>query len=469
MSLEASSGDRSWSRAWWLALALALIPLGGWFLPADAAVLEGMDSRRVGTGLGIFVCIAILWLREVLPLPATALLVPLLACFFVGTPAQEALGAFADPLIFLFLGGFGLASALKRQGVDRWLAGRLVRMGGGRFLPVAGCLFACTALLSMWMSNTATAALMLPSALGLLARMGPAGRQENNRHFLLLGLAYASSIGGLGTVIGSPPNGIAARQLGWSFADWLRMGIPAVVILLPAMVLLLAWCLRPDRGLSLLAAGGEGDVPESGSPRGKMAVGLVFGLTAAAWMAGAWLGPRLGIAAGFDTLVALAALLVLFASGLLRWGDLQRDADWGVLLLFGGGIALSGVLRDTGASLLLARLLAGQMGGLPVPLVIAAVVAAVIFLTELSSNTAVAALFVPLFAAVAHEAGTSPALLLPPLALAASCAFMLPVATPPNAIVFATGAIRQRTMMRCGLVLNLSFVLLLTALALLWL
>jgi solute carrier family 13 (sodium-dependent dicarboxylate transporter), member 2/3/5 len=192
-------------------------------------------------------------------------------------------------------------------------------------------------------------------------------------------------------------------------------------------------------------------------------------VTATLWMCGGKLGPLLGIAGAFDTAVALTAILALLYFRVVRWRDIDRGTEWGVLLLFGGGLALSGVMRDTGVSLFLARLLTESINNWSLPLVIGAVVMFVIFLTEISSNTATAALLVPIFHAVGGELGIAPAMLVIPLALAASCAFMLPVATPPNAIVFATGRVPQRAMMGNGIVLNLVFTGLLTLLSLLWL
>ncbi|MCU0753246.1 MAG: SLC13 family permease, partial [Akkermansiaceae bacterium] len=174
----------------------------------------------------------------------------------------------------------------------------------------------------------------------------------------------------------------------------------------------------------------------------------------------------LGVGGAFDTVVAITAILALLYFRVVRWQDIDRGTEWGVLLLFGGGLALSGVMRDTGASLFLARLLTETISTWTMPLVIGAVVLFVIFLTEISSNTATAALLVPIFHAVGGELGIAPAMLVIPLALAASCAFMLPVATPPNAIVFATGRVPQRVMMKNGFALNLIFTILLTLLSL---
>ncbi len=448
-------------RTWLVIAAATLAGLTMNLLPVGASeAAEGLDPRMVRIGLGIFAGIAFLWLTEALPLAATALLVPLLAAAFGVSPLGESLAPFADPLIFLFFGGFALASAMAYQGVDRWIASSLVRSGGGRFLPVAMLLFGSAAFLSMWMSNTATAAMMMPLAIGILGRMGEAGRTPANAVFLLLGLAYAASIGGLGTIIGSPPNGIAAKQLGIDFAGWLKFGIPAVLVLLPAMVALLFLVCRPERGQRI-----EVKTERFEFNSHRITTLAIFGAAAVCWTFGSRLAPMIGVAGSWDTFVALAAVFALMFFRVVRWRDIDRGTDWGVLLLFGGGLALSGVLQTTGASLFLARLLAATVDGWPMLAVLAAVIAFVIFLTELSSNTATAALLVPIFFTLSGEIGLAPGKLVAPLALAASCAFMLPVATPPNAIVFGTGRVPQRAMIRAGLVLNVVFVLLLALLS----
>jgi len=431
-----------------------------WMLPFERMeIADGFDPDKLRTGLGIFVCIAFLWMSEALPLTVTALLVPLLATLTGTTSVKTALAPFGDPLIAVFFGGFALAAAMARQGVDRWIAMSFVRMGHGGFLKVSVLLFCGTAFLSMWMSNTATAAMMIPLALGILASVEGGG--AGCRRFLMLGLAYSASIGGLGTVIGSPPNGIAASKLGLNFTEWLAFGLPAVLLLLPAMVVVLWLVCRPE-------AGGRIEVktePFEWNRQRRIMVGI-FALAAGCWVFSGPLAKFLHVDGPLDSLVALAVIVLLILTRVADWKDIDRGTDWGVLLLFGGGLALSGVLKDTEASGFLARLLTMATAGWPLAALIAAVVGFVIFLTELSSNTAVAALFVPVFYSLAVESGHEPGRIVVPLALAASCAFMMPVATPPNALVYGTGMVSQKTMMKTGLWLNLTFIVLLTALSL---
>jgi sodium-dependent dicarboxylate transporter 2/3/5 len=432
-------------------------------LPENSPVMEGLDPAQVRLGLGFFVCIAFLWMSEALPLSITALLVPVLAVVMGLGGVKENLTSFANPLIFVFFGGFALASALSAQGLDRWLAGRLGLLGKGKFLSISLWLFVGTAVLSMWMSNTATTAMMLPLALGILSQFKMADQNPGNTHFLLLGLAYSSSIGGLGTIVGSPPNGIAAKQLGISFSEWMMFGVPAVLILLPAMIALLWLILKPtNQVVEASEMSGEHFV----FTQSRWLTLGIFGCAALAWMFGSQLGPLLGIDE-MDAWVALVAAIALVASKVVSWKQVQEGTDWGVLFLFGGGLALSVILASSGASLFMARLLGATLEAWPLWAIIAAIVCFVIFLTELSSNTAAAALLVPIFFAMAKEFDLPANQLILPLALAASCAFMLPVGTPPNAIVFGTGKIQQRTMMKTGFWLNLIFIVLITALSLL--
>jgi sodium-dependent dicarboxylate transporter 2/3/5 len=316
----------------------------------------------------------------------------------------------------------------------------------------------------MWVSNTATVALLLPVALGLLAdvRQGSGERAATRAApFLLLGIAYAASIGGIGTVIGSPPNAIAAAALGLSFADWLRLALPFVAVLLPALFFLLVRLAPPGTIAPL-------DTTASGNfsfDRARIATLGVFGLAILGWLASRPLSAAFGIGAHFDTVVAIAALIALVALGLVRWREIDETVDWSVLLLFGGGLTLSVVLGESGASRALAAQLSASTEGLPFFLLVASAVFFLVFLTEVSSNTATAALFVPLLLATAQEIGEAPAALVVPAAIACSCAFMLPVATPPNAIVFGSGRIEQREMMRVGVVLNAACILLIATLA----
>ena len=421
-----------------------------------AAVHQAVEApSALRAGLALFTLIGALWMTQALHLSVTALLVPLLAVAAGLMGMREALASFAHPIIFLFLGGFALAAALQQQGLDRALAHAVLRLAAGHRARAVALLFGLTALLSMWISNTATAAMVLPMALGLL-RDGdeheadtPDGIGPRERMFVLLGVAYSASIGGIGTLVGSPPNAIAAAQAGIGFADWMRLGLPMVALLMPLMVGVLYLMLRPRLGGRMVL---EPQAFEWTSARRTTLA--IFGLTAAGWVGSAPLGQVLGITADLDSWIAIAALVALVASRTLDWDTIERQTHWGVLLLFGGGLALSQVMQVSGASAFMADALVGAVQGAPALWLLLGVVAFVVFLTELVSNTASAALLIPIFLGVGPALGLSGPLLAAAIAVAASCAFMLPVATPPNAIVFATNLVPQATMMRCGLVLN---------------
>lgn len=439
-------------RTWLVLFALALLFAIARWLPASyiTQMEEGLDPARITIGLGILACIAFLWLTEAMPLAATALLVPLLATLSGVQDMKSALTPFADPLIFMFFGGFALSSALSYQKLDLWIARKLIRLGRGRFLPVAFLLFCCTAFLSMWMSNTATTAMMLPIALGVIHRTG--GMRDNNRNalFLLLGIAYAASIGGLGTIIGSPPNGIAAAKLHINFTQWMAFGIPCVVVLLPCMTLILYVICKPSKDLTIM------EENESFTFNWhRIATLLIFSFIALCWICGSLINRWTGITVAIDTIIALTAVLLLLYFRVVRWRDIEKGTDWGVLMLFGGGLALSEILNRTGASTFLARLITSNIEGAPVIVILLAAVAFAILSGELASNTASAALLVPIFYSVSSELGLSAASLVIPIALACSCSFMLPVGTPPNAIVFGTRLIPQRVMMKNGFFLNI--------------
>lgn len=422
-----------------------------------AVVHQAVDApSALRAGLALFTLIGALWMTQALHLSVTALLVPLLAVAAGLMGMREALASFAHPIIFLFLGGFALAAALQKQGLDRALAHAVLRLAAGHRARAVALLFGLTALLSMWISNTATAAMVLPMALGLL-RDGddleantPDGIGPRERMFVLLGVAYSASIGGIGTLVGSPPNAIAAAQAGIGFAEWMRLGLPMVALLMPLMVGVLYLMLRPRLGGRMVMA----QQPFEWT-RARRTTLAIFVLTAAGWVGSVPLGQALGITADLDSWIAIAAMVALVASRTLDWDTIERQTQWGVLLLFGGGLALSQVMQVSGASAFMADALVGAVQGAPALWLLLGVVAFVVFLTELVSNTASAALLIPIFLGVGPALGLSGPLLAAAIAVAASCAFMLPVATPPNAIVFATKLVPQATMMRCGLVLNM--------------
>lgn len=406
-------------------------------------------------GLALLLFIATLWLTEAIHVTATAILVPILAVL-IGIPeldTKKALTHFADPIIFVFFGGFALAATLHVQKLDKKIAFAIVNMTQGHLGAAVVMIFVATALLSMWISNTATAAMMLPLVLGLLSQIDPT-KDRNTFVFVLLGVAYSASIGGLGTFVGSPPNGIAAKALDLDFAAWMAFGLPMMLVLMPVLLGAMYLYLRPNLKQKITLNQTE-QIPWT---RSRVLTLVVFLLTAVCWIFGKPLGQMFGFSSP-DTVIALLAAVIVMMLGLVNWKQVSDNTDWGVLMLFGGGIALSKVMGDSGASQVLGEGIASVLAVAPDFVVVLAVATFIIFLTEFTSNTASAALLIPLFLPIGTELGMPPEVLVMVIGIGASCAFMLPVATPPNAIVYGTGYIRQQDMMKVGFLLNVVSVL----------
>jgi sodium-dependent dicarboxylate transporter 2/3/5 len=419
------------------------------------------------------------WITEAVPIPATAL-IPVAAMPILGATSQGAATApYGDPIIFLFMGGFLLALAMERSGLHRRVALNIVlRTGSGQRQIVAGFMIA-TAFCSMWVSNTATAVMMLPVALSVAELIKERGGSSKFPLALLLSIAYAASIGGVATLIGTPPNALLAGALNQSygydlgFAQWMMVGVPvAVVMLIGTWLVLTRFSIRLDKGK---LEGAEelfrAQLAEIGPwTKAEIRVGIVFVLTALAWIFRTVLDDFVpGLT---DTSIALMAGLVLFVApsgdrqggALLEWHD-ARKLPWDVLILFGGGLSLAAAVTATGLDVWIGDLLGSSVSALPLIAVVVVVALVILALTEFTSNTATAAAFIPLLAALALSLGENPLLLTVPAALASSMAFMLPVATPPNALVFASGHVTIPQMARQGLWLNLLSVVVISTLA----
>jgi len=412
------------------------------------------------------------WLAEAVPIPVTALLpivaMPLLGIAGTATVTQN----YGHPLIFLFLGGFLMAIAMQRVGLHRRLAlAILVAIGRSPARIVLGFMLA-TAFLSMWISNTAATIMMFAVAASVIElAVGRSGDGEAGRRFgitLMLGVAYSASIGGVGTLIGSPPNALLASfvnaeyGLRIDFVGWMAIGLPVVAVMLPLTWLYLT---RGILGRSALDVGTARQALrlelKALGPlrRGEWFVAMVFTTAAVFWILRTPLSEITGLPIS-DTGVAMAGALILFALPLgspgqrqvLNW-EAAKELPWGILLLFGGGLALADAFGTTG----LAQWIGTGVSHIDVPLwaLILAVAAVIVFLTEITSNTASTATFLPIMGAVAVGLGVEPAALTVPVALGASMAFMMPVATPPNAIVFGYEGLTLPDMARAGFALNL--------------
>ncbi|TWJ06704.1 SLC13 family permease [Altererythrobacter ishigakiensis] len=429
---------------------------------------------------------AIWWATEAIPLPATALL-PIIAFPLAGVMSiAEATAPYANPIIFLFLGGFLVALAVERSQLHRRIALAIFRLVGssGKGL-VAGFMLAA-ALLSMWISNTSTTLMLFPIAVSLALVVGetsPGLTQKAKHDFqiaLLLGLAYGASIGGVATLVGTPTNAFmvgflqSEYNLEIPFARWMIIGIPISLILLPLGWLMLTQFLFPISFASSQETRAELDRrhAELGTmSTAEKRTAILFLLLIAGWVLRKPISSSLGLEGLSDAGVAMTAALLAFLipSGtdrhaLVTWEDTKR-LPWGVLILFGGGLSLAGALSSTGLTLWLGQQMA-PLGVINPMLLVVALTSLVIFLTELTSNVATTATLLPVVAALAIELGVDPLMLVVPVTIAASCAFMLPVATPPNAIVFSSGEIQIREMMRAGLWLNIVSIALVSAVAL---
>ena len=427
------------------------------------------------------------WATEAIPVPITALL-PLVLFDPLGIVSiRDAAAPYANPTIYLYMGGFMMALALERCNLHRRIALAIVERAGtdGKRL-VGGFMFVC-AVLSMWMTNTSTTMMLLPIVLSVAVVIREnvpdvsAKTRDDFQIAILLGLAYAASIGGLATIIGTPPNallmGFLADNYGLeiSFARWMTVGIPVTFIMLPIAWFALTRYLYPcnipasqtvrDHLHELKVQMGPMTAPEK-------RVGAIFVCLILSWMFRKPVTDAFGITGVSDAgiVVTAAVLLFLVPSGdrseprLMTWDYVMR-LPWGVLVLFGGGLSLAAAVSDTGLALWLGEQLA-PLNAWGTAILVIASVAMVIFLTELTSNLATTATLLPVMGAIAVQAGVPPIVLTVPITIAASCAFMLPVATPPNAIVFSTGVISIPQMVRAGVFLNIIGIIIVSIVAL---
>ncbi len=464
-------------------------------LPAPGGM--GDDAWTVAA---VAVLMAVWWLTEAVPVAATALL-PLALFPLLGQGSMAAVAApYANPLIFLFMGGLMIALAVERWGLHRRIALSVLTRVGTRPRQLIGAFMGVAAGLSMWISNTASTIMMLPIALSVITIVATAGTEravageeveggeaEDGRappfaQALLIATAYGASIGGVATLVGTPPNallaGFVSANLGITigFAQWMALGVPTALIMLALGWLILTRIVFRLGGEALTGAGGAiareaQDLPPM-SPAEKRVL-AVFLATAALWIfrpvlqgIEALAGPLAGLS---DAGIAITASVVLFCvpanlrkrEFLLNW-EWARKLPWGVLILFGGGLSLAGQVSASGLAEWIGQSLT-MFAALPLLVIVLILTTVIVFLTELTSNTATTATFLPVIAALAAAMGAPAMMLLVPAALAASMAFMMPVATPPNAIVFSGGQLTIPDMARAGFLVNLTAIAVITA------
>ena len=413
-------------------------------------------SAQENRGLALLIFIGILWLTEAFNITVTSLMVPVVAIGLGLINTQKALAPFSTPIIYMFFGGFVVAAVLQIQNLDKIIANYIIRLAKGNLKLSITYLFTVTTFLSMWINNTAVAAMMLPLTMGMLKGINA---EKNHRlyAFVLLGMAFSASIGGIGTLVGSAPNAILASQIQVTFTEWLGYGFPVMVLLVPSMIISLWVVLRPDFSVEFNPS------LEKVSFNRKniitllifigMAIMLLFSSLLNPWISAFLELPKK--IENFDTVIALCVVILICVSGVASWKEIQERVEWGVLVLFGGGLTLSIVMKDSGASKIMADSIVQFVQTKPLWVLCFVITAFIIFLTEFTSNTASAALIMPIVISVAQSMNLPPIALAAIIACGASCAFMLPIATPPNAIVFATGNVKQLDMAKVGLILNL--------------
>ncbi len=474
-----------------------------WLLPQEYAAANGkiVEFGHAGRAtLAAMGWMATWWMTEAVEIEVTSLL-PIALFPLAGImPLGKTTANYGADVIYLFLGGFVLALAIARCGLDRRIAFITLRLVGTRPKAIVAGTMGATAFLSMWVSNTATAAMMIPIVLsvvdvavrrrsgkGLAEHGGIPESDRDMRNFALsalLGVAYAASIGGLGTIIGSPPNGILVRFIEQyygvqvDFLTWMMIGVPSMLTFLPLAWFLNTTLLFPTR-MKEIEGGSEYVRTEWAKlgplSRAERATLAVFFMAVVLWMTTpllkdwsvAGVRPFGGLSDAGIAIIAAITLFLITADrekneSLMDWATAVR-LPWGVLVLFGGGLALAAATEANGVPGFIGSLAAG-VTGLPVALVLLVIIAIMVFMSELTSNTAQVATMLPILAALAPVLGIQPALLLVPSTVAASCAFMMPVGTPPNAIVFGTGLVRMPQMMKAGIWLNLTGILLIYAL-----
>ena len=434
--------------------------------------------------LAVFSLMGIWWAFEALPLQVTALmplvLFPLLGVVEIGVISKE----YMNKVQFLFAGGFIIAIAIQKWGLHKRVALNILRLSGLNANGIVASFMLASALLSMWVMNTSTAIMLLPVAISVIKVITDTVKEiDDNQSYnfqlcLLLGIAYSASLGGIATPIGTSPNGVLIQFAGDNFnkdigfANWIAFGLPVTIILGPLVWYLLTKFIYPVNFEASINAKAELEtmLSELGTMTNEeKKVVIVFTFTAFCWIFRQVLDDLPGLSLLDDSVIAMIGGLSLFfinrkdkKEKLLNWEDAQNGFPWGLIFLFGGGMALAYVVNDSGLALWLASLIPSQTYFF---IVLFIVITMVILLTELTSNLTTTVTFLPVVASVGLNLGIDPMLLILPLTLSASCAFMLPVATPPNSIVYASGLIPIQKMVKAGIIINLLSIIFLFVLA----
>ena len=463
--------------------------LGPTFFCLTLFLIEpGVLTEKSITVLALGTWMVSWWATEAMPIPITALL-PMIVFPLLGvSTVREASAPYGDPVIFLFMGGFILALGLERHKLHQRIALGLIRMTGTSGNGIILGFMLATALISMWISNTATAIMMLPIASSVTSLLAAeTGSHKDDPRFqkfatgLMLAIAYAASIGGMATIIGTPPNvvmvGFMKRfyNLDVSFTRWMMVGIPLMMLALTACYLIITRVLFINK---LPSIDGSRDLihrkyQELGIiTREEKLVLTVFSFTCFFWIFRQNLNGLIGRNLLDDTTIAMAGGVTMFLipidfkknKFLLEWSDM-KELPWGILLLFGGGLCLADGMEKSGLVQIVGNYFSSQKDINPAVLIIS-LTAISMGLTELMSNVALVTIFVPVVFGIADGFQINPIWLAMPVTFAASCAFMMPISTPPNAVLFATGYIKMKDMIKTGLLLNLACLVIISILGL---
>ena len=436
---------------------------------------ESLNNKAWLT-LGIAILMATWWLTEAIPLPATGLL-PLVLFPLLGISSiKETAQAFSHPIIFLFMGGFIIGLAMQHTGLHKRIAYYIISKFKSSPKSLVFGFMCATAFLSMWISNSATAIMMLPIALSIITVFKEDKNNIKNNNFdkaLVLSIAFSATIGGIATIIGTPPNTVMAAMLSEmynyeiNFVDWLKIGLPTSIILLPITWIILTFlCFPLGSKTSIKDKVIKDKIKELGKiSQDEIMVGIVFIITASLWISRKWLSTALDgvIPAGAlnDSTIAIMAAIFLFIipsnrpkrKRLIDW-QVAQNIPWGALILIGGGLSLATVINSSGLATWIGSL-SSNLSNISIIFIVLICIVSIIVLTELTSNTATASTFIPIMGATALGLGQDPLLLIIPATLAASCAFMMPVATPPNTIAYASGHLKISDMIKAGIWLNI--------------
>ncbi len=426
---------------------------------------------QVQYALAIFVCVSMLWTFGGLPLPVTALLVPVLLTFYGIFKTDEALRSFADPVVYLLMGGLIMAEAFRKHGIDRRLAYSIVARFGGDVGKILFSFMLVAAVLSMWISNTATVALMIPVVLGIASR---AGEEKGKLSILfLLGVGIGSALGGMATITGSAPNAVVSSLLAqrlaedgvaWTFVDWMKIGLPTSLALLAVSWYVLRKVF-PVQIESLDIASVRKELSEMGrlSQGERKTLGIFFP-TVVLWIAGADIGAMLGFPPSFMSaaIVALTAAVLLFASKTLEWQD-ARSISWDIFLIIGAGLALGEGLQQSGAADWMAAALVTLTGDMHIFVIMLVVSVVSVAFSNFMSNTATAAILIPILIGMADELMVDPMLLVLVCGLSVSVSFITPIGTPPFTLIYSTGILSRKDLVRSGLRVSLPAVMVISS------